>query len=225
MIITAFVQLYAREQHWEIIDMNTGIFILYITTAAGLILIKKIRPAYYILIVLLLLLTSLNETWVTVWEHQRNALLFYNIFSLVEMVLWSLLLVYNNDYRRKWVHFLIIIALLIGSFIEISLRSGFHSYTYRAFSIYGIISCLVYYYQLTEVRREEVIMFNGRFWILTGLLLFQFVFAFYLTALDLPEFRAAVDALYAFRVIFNIINIAYYLLLLYGILCLSFYRR
>jgi hypothetical protein len=51
------------------------------------------------------------------------------------------------------------------------------------------------------------------------------VLSFYLMALELPEFKYAKEALLAFRQIFDVVNIVYYILISYGLLCLAFYRR
>lgn len=205
--------------------MTAGIIIIYLATLTGLALVNRIRPVVFRLLVLLLVLTAFNETWLTVPEHQVYTTLHYNIFSLVEICIWSVILLNINGYTKNVIFYLIPAIILIASVIEIYLRPGFHSYSYRAFSLYAIISCMICFYRLAGLKSEVKILFNGSFWILTGLLLFQFVFAFYLTALDIPEFRTAPDAQTAFRSVFNIINISYYLLLLYGFLCLSFYQR
>ncbi len=179
----------------------------------------------FCLLVLLLFITSVNETWVTVLGNQTNRTLLYNLFSLTELVIWSAILLTNNKYLKKSIDILIISIILAVSIVEINLRNGFHSYTYRIFSMYTIIGCLYYFNSLIKTKVIVELNFNGVFWIYCGLFLFQTVFLFYLTALDFPEFVKSKDALAAFRTIFNAINIVYYLLIAWGILCLSYFRN
>jgi hypothetical protein len=205
--------------------MTLGVAILYLTTFAGLFLMPRIRPVIFLLILLLLVVTSANETWITVLNKVEDPTMRYNIFSLFEISCWSTLLIFLNKFRHYKLHIAFVVLLLAASVVEIIVRPGFHSYTYRVFSLYSIVCCVSFFYQLATLRKETRILVNGSFWMATGLLIFQFVFAFYLTALDIPEFRKAEDALIAFRTVFNTINILYYLLILYGMICLSFYRQ
>lgn len=204
--------------------MTIGIITLYLATIIGLFSIKKIRPVIFAVLPLLLLVTSLNETWITVLQHRKQAMLFYNIFSLLELTAWCFVFYHTNKVFNKWLHVSAWFLLLLFSIIEIATQKGFHSTTYRVFSVYVIINCLIYFFSLVNTRKEHSIWKDGVFWLFTGALIFHVVFFFYLTALEYPEFRNAKEAMQAFRLIFDIINIVYYVMLARGFICLAYYR-
>ena len=205
--------------------MNFGIFIIYLCTITGLIFINKIRPKFYSIIVVLLILTSCNETWVSVINKGLNGVFYYNIFSIVEITCWCYIFYKINHLKKKGWHFFFIFSIIIFSIVEIIFRKGFHTYSYRLFSIFTIVTCLQYFYQLVEIEKKIVLWKDGTFWIMASLLIFHFVFFFYLTAIDIKEFRSAKDTLAAFRTVISIVNIIYYLMLSIGFLCLSFFRQ
>jgi hypothetical protein len=205
--------------------MEPAVLILYVTTGIGLILSYRIRPVLFLLLVSLLLITSLNETWLTVLQHDEDRNNFYNWFSLIEIVIWSVLLIENNNYTHKWLHYILVSLILVASVTEISYRPGFHHLSYRAFSAYAVASALFYFYRLSNNKTETSLLTNGRFWMFTAVMIFQLVFAFYLSALNMPEFANADDAMNAFRTVFDTVNIIYYFLLAYALICFSFYRQ
>jgi hypothetical protein len=107
--------------------MSANIIVIYIATLVGLVLVPRIRPIILKLVPLLLLLTTANETWITVLEHHQHATLLYNIFSIFEIIIWGLVLCNVSFENNSWA--LIGLALLIiGSIFEIYFRPGFHSY-------------------------------------------------------------------------------------------------
>src|SRR5687768_15306783 len=108
--------------------MTAGVIILYLATAIGLVLINRIRPVAYRALVLLLLITTINETWVTVLKNTENRLLLYNLFSLVEMLAWSIIFIYTNP-GRKYLQVIVAVILMIASTYEIYNRNAFHSIT------------------------------------------------------------------------------------------------
>ena len=81
--------------------MNFGIFIIYLCTITGLIFINKIRPKFYSIIVVLLILTSCNETWVSVINKGLNGVFYYNIFSIVEITCWCYIFYKINHLKKK----------------------------------------------------------------------------------------------------------------------------
>lgn len=204
--------------------MPIGILVILAATILGLILIKKIRPRTMLLVPAILILSSVNELLVYYCLKSSQKIIAYNIFSLIEILLWSLFFIFSVYHKQKTNSIAIVLGLFFVSVAEIYALPGFHSVSYRVFSLYAIITAAVYFISLIRIKEVHSLSKDSHFWIFLGLIIFHTVFIFYLTALDFKEFRSDTDAVLAFRQILNIINIGYYALISIGIICSSFYR-
>ena len=205
--------------------MTLGIVIILLANVTGLICIKQIRPVTFALVPLLLFITTINELLIIYVIPLKSKTLFYNVYSLLEIIIWSSIFLFEQAKKYRIITFTFGALILIFSIFEICLKNGFHSITYRLFSLYLIVNIFIFFSGLINLKTQHILLRDGKFWIYFGLLLFHFVFIFYLSALDFKEFRADKAAILAFRGIINLVNILYYISISIGLLCLSFFRQ
>ncbi len=157
--------------------MNPSLYILFIAAATGLLFSGRKKEKAFNLLTVLLVVTSATETWITVLGHHKEAAMLYNLFSLVEIVLWGFIFREINKINNNY--FLAVLAIiLLASVAEIVYRKGFHSYTYRLFSLFVLFNCAVYFYKLATYKGIIFISRNAAFWIVAGVVIFQTIFFF-----------------------------------------------
>lgn len=205
--------------------MPIGVIIILIATLTGLILINKIRPVYFSLIVILLFLSSCNEILALYIFSVKQKVFAYNIFSLIEIAIWFIAIYYTAIFKNRKILIVLLFLILALSTFEIITKRGFHSMSYRLFSVFIIATSILYFHSLLNTKKEHYLLVDGKFWLFLGLLLFHFVFLFYLTALDFKEFKYAKDAMLVFREILNLTNILYYTSISIGLICFSYSRQ
>lgn len=203
--------------------MSPGVIIIIFSLIVGLICYKQIKPTIFKLVVFLLSITAINEVVILLFVNNKWKIFFYNCFSLIEIIIWVIIF-YVFTKRNVFIIGAGMI-IFIASILEIFLKKGFHSISYRMFSIFIIINILIYFRKLITIKHMHSLLKDGVFWICCGLLLFHTVFIFYLTALDFLEFVNAKEALSSFKKIFNAVNIIFYISLSIGLICLSFIRQ
>ncbi|HEY4151620.1 MAG TPA: hypothetical protein VGM41_21925 [Chitinophagaceae bacterium] len=204
--------------------MNPSLYILFVAAATGLLFIGRRKEKAFMLLTVLLVVTSANETWITVLGHHKEGTLLYNLFSLIEIVVWGLIFREINKINNNY-FLAALVVILLASVAEIVYRKGFHTYTYRLFSLFAIFNCALYFYKLATHKGIIYIGRNAAFWIVAGVVIFQTIFLFYLTALDFSAFRHDKQAVQVFHEIIAVTNICYYCLLLTGLLWSIFYRH
>ena len=204
--------------------MNPSLYVLFTAAAIGLLFIGRPKEKAFTLLTILLAVTSATETWITVLGHHEGATMLYNLFSLIEILIWGLIFREINKPGNKY-FLVVLVIILLASVAEIAYRKGFHTYTYRLFSLFAMFNCAVYFYKLATHKGIILIGRNAAFWMMAGVMIFQTIFFFYLTALDFSVFRLDKQALHVFRDIIAVTNICYYCLLLTGLLWSIFYRQ
>jgi len=72
--------------------------------------------------------TSLTETWITVLGHHNGRTTFYNLYSLIEILLWALIFRGINKIQRPYFT-AIVVVILLASVVEIVCPCLFDSFT------------------------------------------------------------------------------------------------
>lgn len=199
-----------------------------IALASGIIFFRLISPASYRLIVLLMLLTVLNEGMSHYGFYKNmgiSKIVFYNIFFLLEYIIVAIIYL-PEVYSKKFYLTFFFIGLLL---CILSLHSeGIALLSPNFISIVCIGLVLFPLFYLTELsRRNEIVQFkfHSLFFFSIGIIVAQLFLLFYINAKRVESFRNDNSALFLFRMLNTIGNIIYYLCICYSFLCKYIYQK
>jgi predicted neutral ceramidase superfamily lipid hydrolase len=139
------------------------VFILELMTIlSGLLFLRKGRPGSLYLILVAIILATLNENiiihhsnhW---WNISRNV--FYNIFSLIDITLWTIVFfrIFSENKLMQKVVIIGSISILLYSLLEIFyIRSPneLHTDSLISWSAFVVVLCLVYFSDILLALRR-----------------------------------------------------------------------
>gem|GEM_PF-1986699 len=203
------------------------IFILLLKIASfilGVIAYKTMTPVFVRSLLVLLFLTVLVETIELVFRNELgNCRTFlYNIFSILEMLLWSYFFyrLFENNRRISTLVMVVSICYFIFSLIEFIGPNGlkrFHVNSYRCYSISILLFSVIYLSQI--IRKDEIYrpLNDCIFWLCAACIIFQSVFFVHLTVINMTAFQTDFESRRIFNLLLNLANIFYY-----SLICIAF---
>lgn len=188
----------------------------------GLVAFKAIRPVYLKWILLVLLITIVNEAVFVAYarSHKLNRNIYYNIYSIIDMAAWSMIFlrIHAREKHYNWL-LLLLSACFAYCLVDIFLISKWtllHTQSHRLYDILIVCLSCLYFYRLMQ-KQFHILKTDPLFWVCTAcfiyhaLLFIDFTFlgdAKYLYFKNSRQVRQALQSVY---------NSAYYLLL-----CITF---
>lgn len=211
--------------------MNTYPLILQMMALiSGLLAIKAMRPDFRILVALLGL-TVINEAVVIPYlSHEKRGYvnLAYNIFSIIDMTVWFLLLyrIFQSAQTRKIITVTAVLIAII-TVLEITWLKGwkdFHTDSMRLYNISVVLICLHYFYLLL-IQRYHRFFVNPLFWISTAAFIYHTILFLNFTTLSDHNYWKMKYAAEVYYLLQNIGNTCYYLLLIAAFGCWKYLSR
>lgn len=196
----------------------------------GLLFFKRLTPLSMRLIVGLLLVTVINETWVAPHVHfypyyTKNTS--YNIFSLLDMGTW---LYFFYTLFKGWGRRVIVgLAVLVYgySLLELCAAGGwtrFHTDSFRVYDLVIIGCACAYLFQIARMEYHRT-WTDPYFWICSALILFHSIFFLNLTTMRESTYWLFREAGDIFHLLQGTANILYYLLISVAFVLCSNYKR
>lgn len=193
----------------------------------GLIFYKKIRPVAYRLIVPILLLTVLNEGFAHFKMYEQwklPKLLFYNIFFIIQVIIFSV--IYYATYAERRYKNIVggigVIAIVTGIiFLVIHGYSRFNPYFLDAIAAGLILIACVYLYYLQAKGKINHLKKNSLFWFSSALIIGNFFLLLFVNAVFIDSFRTDPNSRKVFATLNTIGNVLYYSFIIISILCSS----
>lgn len=188
----------------------------------GLVAFKAIRPEYLRWILLVLSITILNEAVLVAYarSHKLNRNIYYNLYSIIDMAVWSMIFVRIHAREKYFRGILTILSCCFAyCLIDIFWFSKLiylHTQSHRLYDILIVCLTCLYFYRLLQ-KEFHLLKTDPIFWICMAcfiyhsLLFIDFTFlgdAKYLYFKNSQQVRQALQSVY---------NSAYYLLL-----CITF---
>lgn len=209
--------------------METYQYIILLAGIVSLVTYRVSEPAYISVLRLLLLLTTIVEVWVIPYvrdNHLFNRNIVYSLFSLVDMGCWFFIL-YFLVRSESWVTGLLLLGALSAfgwSFIELYSEGleYLHINSFRYYQVIVILFCLYYLYLLLQKEYHPIIR-DPDFWICSACIMYQSLLFLGFTTLKEINFWKLKNADEVFRILRNITNVFYYLLLCFA--CLAAYYK
>ena len=155
-------------------------------------------------------------------SNQQNAWL-YNYSSIIEnsFLIWLVSSFYKQKQKNKIAR-LSVIVFSILSLINILFfqgKNGFHTITFGIGSLFLIITCIYFFYELFLYPSQTHLITSSEFWIVTGIL-FSFTCGFPIFCLNNFYSNKISEEIWPIITITNyIINIIYYSIFSIAFLC------
>jgi hypothetical protein len=200
---------------------------------AGVVAWKIITPAYLKIVVLLLLVSVINEAFVVPYCHVHNISnnVPYNLFSFIDMPTWFYVF-YRIHKHNKTASIIPWAALgcMAFSLIEISFISKLHwgQLHYHSFRVYDILIIAFAYSYLYRILRKDYhsLVNDALVWVCFGCLLFHSIFFLNLTTISFPSYWKMKEAKSIFFILQSIAIILYNLFLCFAFTsCIYFKYR
>jgi len=193
----------------------------------GLIFFKRIKPGVYRVIVLLLLLTVMNEgaSYLGLYASTKlKKYTFYNSFFIVQFLIIGYLYasVITNKSIRLFIKSLTIIVTIISVLLLNSTGFGklnidFITLNSSILIVYGIL----YLYTIYKKDSLHNMKTDPVFWFTIGLVIAQFLLLLFINALRIESFRKDENSMNVFKYLNTLGNIIYYFSISYSFLCTS----
>lgn len=189
----------------------------------GLVCVRRGGPVILYLLLFITIIDFINENVIVThcmrWWH-IPANVFYNIYSLFEMVCW-LIIYYNIFRKRKNKRTVIILGSLvfIYSLLELFIINSFtvfHTSSFACFSLVSLFFSILYLFKVNS-KPYHSLTGDPAFWICAAATCFNAVFLVNLFTMLDPDYWQHTDALSIFHLLQSIALIIYYLLL-----CIAF---
>ena len=209
--------------------MQTYQYIILLAGIVSLVTYRVSEPAHLTVLRILLVLTAVNEVWIVPYvkaNHLFNRNILYNLFSLVDMGCWFVIL-YVLTGHRSLVAGLILLGALSAfgwSFVELYATGMKHLHlnSLRYYEVLIILFSLYYLYQLLG-KEYHPILSDHDFWISSACIVYHSLLFLGFTTLSETNFWKLSNADEVFRILRNITNVFYYLLLCFA--CLAAYYK
>ena len=202
-----------------------------IAMITGLIALKHIKPVYLKSLVLLLVITVINEVvfvkkskeW---WDLSRN--IFYNGFSFIDMITWFYIF-YKIHYKKSFKIFVLILGIscILYSVVEICFLKSwkvFHTDSLRLFNLSMIILSLIYLYQLLKKEYHQLSR-DPLFLTCAACILFHSIFFINLTTFTEPKYWKGSKPGQVFFILQDTGISLYYLLICAAFISCIYYNR
>lgn len=175
----------------------------------------------------ILFFTVLNELWLVPVFQQRHSALYYNLFSVLDMIMWSVIFYLIHTQRT---YRIIIIAAglfyMAYSMAELFFIRGWHDLhtdSLRVYSICVITFSLLYYYSKYRKVYYNFIA-DPYFWLCSAVFLFHSIMFVNFTTQSRPDYWKQENAELYFYILLNTANSFYYGLIIFSILICYFKR-
>lgn len=192
----------------------------------GLVLYQKLQPGIFKLLVLLLLLTVVNEglSYLGFYSQiQVKKTFVYALFFMTECIIfWQIFKVTQKNNWRFFYHSIFAITIILQVFFLF--RFGYQRMNSPFLNVvccYAIFLGAGYYYQLYAAEKYVEITKDPFFWLATGIIIVNFVHLFYVNAILLETFRNDPGRIRIFKNLNTIGNVIYYPLLIKALICSS----
>lgn len=184
----------------------------------GLACFRASRELYIKAIILLLLLTVINEVIFIPYiksHHLFNRNIAYNIFSIIDMATWFYVFyeILQQAKVRKW-----IIAAAIGAFAWTAIElfnKGWHNIHPDSFRFYEV--CLIlfslYYFYLILKKEYHPVFGDPNFWLCSACIFYHSTLFLTFTTLAENNYWELKNAMEVFTTLHSITNVVYYLML------------
>ncbi len=148
---------------------------------------------------------------------------FFNIFTTLEFLYYSLLfyLVFEDNGKRKLILILASLLLVFTS-INILYIQGprhFHTISYRVGAVMVVSLSFLYFKQIMQSSGYINLIRNPFFWIATGVLFFYLGFIFYFSAFDYIAYSKIPSNKTLWEVISTTLNVLLYTCFVIALLC------
>ena len=194
------------------------VILCIITFIVGIYAYLFYRPFYFLPIIEIVLITIVNEGIVIpyVISNKHYTSVFYNIFSLLDMAVFSyiFLRIYSNSTIKKYIKWAIVLVYLY-TFTEFFFLKGwkyFHTDSFRFYEILIIILSLLYLYNLLK-REYYIVSIDPVFWLCCACLVYHSILIINFTTKADEAYWHLKNAHLAYILLQNIANTSYYLLL------------
>lgn len=191
----------------------------------GLWFFKKLQPSVIKWLVLLLLVTVINEGF-SFWGVYKSAGIsknyFYtSFFFLQAVVFWK---IFNDGFiNKKHRQLLAAFSILFITGMVVSIIIGGANKLNPVFKnlvcIHLIIAGLLYYHYIYNSNRVIGIFKNPFFWLATGAVLVNFINLFFVNAVFIKSFAENPASKEIYKTLNTFGNIVYYSLIIYAFLC------
>lgn len=190
----------------------------------GVFFFSKIKPPFYRLLIIVLLLSTSNELFILnngpkTYGVNKNIL--YNTFFIVQSVV-SFIIFYKALYpirRKKYVIFYGISSLLALTFLVINKMTVFNPLYLSVVCIQVMTGASMYLYQVYKKEEYHQLKTDSLFWYSVGSIIVFFFFFSYLSATHNPAFMKNETGNIIYRVLNTIGNLIYYSLIIMSFLC------
>ena len=197
----------------------------------GLILYFKLRPVIFRLLVILLIITVLNEG-LSFFKFYKNAGVdksyFYNFFFVVELITFFLIYKLNYKYKRhqEILTFIFLFSVFFAFlFFMVKGVGVFNPFFINAISLGLIGFGFFYYYTLYNSEEITTIKTNPLFWLSTGIIIVNFIHLLFVNATFVESFRNNPTSKEVFRIINTAGNIFYYSCIITCFICSSRFHK
>jgi hypothetical protein len=125
----------------------------------------------------ILLVTVINELFIIWPQYQRgvyNNLMYYNVFSLIDMTVWMIVFYKINPPYRRWIAGAYIICMAY-SLVELLVIRGWdqlHTDSFRLYSITIMLAAMLYYYERLKEPYFNLVA-DPLFWIASACFLYH----------------------------------------------------
>lgn len=185
----------------------------------GIILFHHIKPVFLRAIVVLLLITCINELILVRHfagsKEASFANFYYNVFSLIDMTTWYFIF-YHFFNTLKWKNVVVSGGIAIGvlSLIDLTIN-GWDELHSRSLILYGFFISLLSIRYLYEIFIREVhdIFSDPFFWLSAACLLYQCLLIMNFTTIYLKEYWKIDNTEAIFNILMTAANVIYYLLI------------
>lgn len=196
----------------------------------GLTFYKKIRPPFYRLILLVLLITVINEgcSHFDVYHTLRIPIsFFYNIFFLFQLVVFFIIFFLSLDRKLyKKIAVIIFISSLILSLYFLNHIGWTEFNPLFIDSVSGCLISLGFLYFISIYQKEvHLLKTDSLFWFSTGVIIVNFFLLLFVNAVLIDAFRNDPNSIFIFKILNTVGNFVYYSCLTISVLCSSQLRN
>jgi hypothetical protein len=206
-----------------------AIFISFLASLAGLMLVKENRvPIFFFFSFFLFLTIAVEYVGSAMSAHNRNNVTLYNLFTVFEFTFYLFFYrtLFANPAMKKIITGVIIlyIGFALLNILFIQGRSIFQSYTYILGCTMMVAFSIFYFYFLFRFPETTSLTKNSFFWIVAGLM-FYYTCTFSLYGLE--NFITSKIRYYNKMLLFisDLLNALLYTLFSIGFLCKINFRK
>ncbi len=202
------------------------IFFEILACLTGLAAWKSANPVYLKIIIILLVITSVNETIeesLPMLIKREYRMIIYNCFSLLEIGFWIFFFSMVFSGNKKLFRLLVTLSglVLLFSTVELFGYRGWkrlHVDSYRFYSLCIILFSVLYLLKIIKLNDVYYPTKDPLFWFCAGCIIFQSVFFVHLTVINIRAFNNDRESIRVFNTLLDLANIFYY-----SLLCIGFY--